>query len=151
MATHQDARLQLIRVGMVVAQGVAQTDMPNFTKTHAGRNYIQLSIQALEHLAEPDHIGGVVAFVASDEARCIIGDTIRVVAARISELVPARMTVMAELPSGTRARRRRHPRPSSLVDTPACSCPPIARDQMSFGRSKDFQQGGCSPPHEPAP
>lgn len=31
---------------------------------------------ALKRLAEPDDIGGVVAVLASDEARCITGDTI---------------------------------------------------------------------------
>jgi NAD(P)-dependent dehydrogenase (short-subunit alcohol dehydrogenase family) len=60
-----------------VAPGVVQTDMSNFTKTDAGRNYT-LGMQALKRLAEPDDIGGVVAFLASDEARWITGDTIHV-------------------------------------------------------------------------
>jgi 3-oxoacyl-[acyl-carrier protein] reductase len=60
-----------------VAPGVVQTDMSNFTKTNAGRNYT-LGMQALKRLAEPDDIGGVVAFLASDEARRITGDTIHV-------------------------------------------------------------------------
>jgi 3-oxoacyl-[acyl-carrier protein] reductase len=60
-----------------VAPGVVQTDMSNFTKTDAGRDYA-LGIQALKRLAEPDDIGGVVAFLASDEARWITGDTIHV-------------------------------------------------------------------------
>ena len=63
-----------IRVN-AVAPGVVQTDMPNFTKTDAGRNYT-LGMQALKRLAEPDDIGGVVAFLASDDARWITGDTI---------------------------------------------------------------------------
>jgi len=65
-----------IRVN-AVAPGVVQTDMSNFTKTDAGRNYT-LGMQALKRLAEPDDIGGVVAFLASDESRWITGDTIHV-------------------------------------------------------------------------
>jgi len=65
-----------IRVN-AVAPGVVQTDMSNFTKTDAGRNYT-LGMQALKRLAEPDDIGGVVAFLASDDARWITGDTIHV-------------------------------------------------------------------------
>jgi len=63
-----------IRVN-AVAPGVVQTDMSNFTKTDAGRDYT-LGMQALKRLAEPDDIGGVVAFLASDDARWITGDAI---------------------------------------------------------------------------
>ncbi|GLS23853.1 short-chain dehydrogenase [Labrys miyagiensis] len=65
-----------IRVN-AVAPGIVQTDMSNFTKTDAGRDFA-LGIQALKRLAEPDDIGGAVAFLASDEARWITGDTLRV-------------------------------------------------------------------------
>jgi 3-oxoacyl-[acyl-carrier protein] reductase len=65
-----------IRVN-AVAPGVVQTDMSNFTKTDAGRDYT-LGMQALKRLAEPDDIAGVVAFLASDDARWITGDTIHV-------------------------------------------------------------------------
>jgi NAD(P)-dependent dehydrogenase (short-subunit alcohol dehydrogenase family) len=65
-----------IRVN-AVAPGVVQTDMSNFTKTDAGRDYA-LGIQALKRLAEPEDIAGAVAFLASDDARWITGDTIRV-------------------------------------------------------------------------
>jgi NAD(P)-dependent dehydrogenase (short-subunit alcohol dehydrogenase family) len=65
-----------IRVN-AVAPGVVQTDMSNFTKTDAGRDFT-LGMQALKRLAEPNDIGGVVAFLASDEARWITGDTIHV-------------------------------------------------------------------------
>jgi NAD(P)-dependent dehydrogenase (short-subunit alcohol dehydrogenase family) len=65
-----------IRVN-AVAPGVVQTDMSNFTKTDAGRDYT-LGMQALKRLAEPADIGGVIAFVASDDARWITGDTIHV-------------------------------------------------------------------------
>ena len=65
-----------IRVN-AVAPGVVQTDMSNFTKTDAGRDFA-LGIQALKRLAQPDDIGGVVAFLASQDARWITGDTIRV-------------------------------------------------------------------------
>lgn len=60
-----------------VAPGIVQTDMSNFTKTDAGRDYA-LGIQALKRLAEPGDIAGVVAFLASDDARWITGDTIHV-------------------------------------------------------------------------
>jgi len=65
-----------IRVN-AVAPGVVKTDMSTFAKTDAGRDYT-LGIQALKRIAEPDDIGGVVAFLASDEARWITGDTIHV-------------------------------------------------------------------------
>jgi NAD(P)-dependent dehydrogenase (short-subunit alcohol dehydrogenase family) len=65
-----------IRVN-AVAPGVVATDMSSFTKTDAGRDYA-LSIQALKRLAQPDDIGGVIAFLASEDARWITGDTIRV-------------------------------------------------------------------------
>lgn len=65
-----------IRVN-AVAPGVVQTDMSNFTKTDAGRDFA-LGMQALKRLAEPDDIGGVIAFLASDEARWITGETVHV-------------------------------------------------------------------------
>jgi 3-oxoacyl-[acyl-carrier protein] reductase len=65
-----------IRVN-AVAPGVVQTDMSNFTKTDAGRDFT-LGMQALKRLAEPDDIAGAVAFLASNEARWITGDTIHV-------------------------------------------------------------------------
>jgi 3-oxoacyl-[acyl-carrier protein] reductase len=65
-----------IRVN-AIAPGVIQTDMSDFTKTDAGRDYT-LGMQALKRLAQPDDIGGVVAFLASDAARWMTGDTIRV-------------------------------------------------------------------------
>jgi NAD(P)-dependent dehydrogenase (short-subunit alcohol dehydrogenase family) len=51
--------------------------MSNFAKTEQGRDYAK-SIQALKRVAEPEDIGGVIAFLASDEARWITGDTVRV-------------------------------------------------------------------------
>ena len=65
-----------IRVN-AVAPGVVETDMSNFTKTEAGRDFT-LGMQALKRLAQPDDIGGVIAFLASDDARWITGDTVRV-------------------------------------------------------------------------
>ena len=65
-----------IRVN-AVAPGVVTTDMSSFTKTDVGRT-ATLGMQALKRLAQPDDIGGVVAFLASDDARWITGDTIRV-------------------------------------------------------------------------
>ena len=60
-----------------MAPGVVDTDMSSFAKTDAGRDFA-LGMQALKRIAQPDDIGGVVAFLASDEARWITGDTIRV-------------------------------------------------------------------------
>ncbi|OLE62198.1 MAG: oxidoreductase [Deltaproteobacteria bacterium 13_1_20CM_2_69_21] len=65
-----------IRVN-AVAPGVVETDMSNFAKTESGCN-LTLGMQALKRVAQPDDIGGVVAFLASDEARWITGDTVRV-------------------------------------------------------------------------
>ena len=65
-----------IRVN-AVAPGVVETDMLNFTKTDAGRD-IALGMQALKRLAQPDDIGGVIAFLASEDSRWITGETIRV-------------------------------------------------------------------------
>jgi len=60
-----------------VAPGVVETEMSNFTRTSAGRDFT-LGMQALKRIAQPDDIGGAVAFLASDDARWITGDTIRV-------------------------------------------------------------------------
>jgi 3-oxoacyl-[acyl-carrier protein] reductase len=65
-----------IRVN-AVAPGVVETDMSSFTKTQAGRDVV-LGMQALKRVAQPDDIGGVIAFLASDDARWITGATIRV-------------------------------------------------------------------------
>jgi 3-oxoacyl-[acyl-carrier protein] reductase len=60
-----------------VAPGVVETDMSNFTKTEAGRE-VALNMQALKRIAQPDDIGGVVAFLASEEATWITGQTVHV-------------------------------------------------------------------------
>jgi NAD(P)-dependent dehydrogenase (short-subunit alcohol dehydrogenase family) len=65
-----------IRVN-AVAPGVVDTEMSNFTKTDAGQKYA-LNMQALQRLARPDDIAPAVAFLASDEARWITGDTVHV-------------------------------------------------------------------------
>jgi NAD(P)-dependent dehydrogenase (short-subunit alcohol dehydrogenase family) len=65
-----------IRVN-AVAPGIVATDMSNFAKTEQGREYA-LGIQALKRVAQPDDIGGVIAFLASEDARWITGDSIRV-------------------------------------------------------------------------
>jgi 3-oxoacyl-[acyl-carrier protein] reductase len=65
-----------IRVN-AVAPGVVETDMSNFAKTDAGRDFT-LGMQALKRVAQPDDIGDVVAFLASDTARWVNGDTVRV-------------------------------------------------------------------------
>jgi 3-oxoacyl-[acyl-carrier protein] reductase len=65
-----------IRVN-AVAPGVVETDMSTFTKSENGRNSA-LGMQTLKRIAQPDDIGGVVAFLASEEARWITGDIIHV-------------------------------------------------------------------------
>src|SRR6201998_1580992 len=65
-----------IRVN-AIAPGVVETDMSNFAKTEAGRE-ATLGMQALKRVAQPDDIGAVVAFLASDDARWITGDSIPV-------------------------------------------------------------------------
>ena len=65
-----------IRVN-AVAPGVVATDMSSFTKTDEGKDFT-LGIQAIKRLAQADDIGDVVAFLASDAARWITGDTVRV-------------------------------------------------------------------------
>jgi 3-oxoacyl-[acyl-carrier protein] reductase len=65
-----------IRVN-AVAPGVVETDMSNFIRTDAGRHLV-LSMQVFKRLAQPDDIGGVVAFLASEDARWVTGDTIHV-------------------------------------------------------------------------
>jgi len=65
-----------IRVN-AVAPGVVETDMSNFAKTDAGRD-VTLGMQALKRIAQPDDIAGAITFLASDDARWITGDTLRV-------------------------------------------------------------------------
>ena len=65
-----------IRVN-AVAPGVVDTDMSSFARTDAGRDSI-MGMQALKRVAQPDDIAAAVAFLASDEARWITGDTLRV-------------------------------------------------------------------------
>src|SRR6266478_7512291 len=65
-----------IRVN-AVAPGIVATDMSEFAKTDEGRDYA-MGLQALKRLAQPEDIAGVVVFLASEDARWITGDTLRV-------------------------------------------------------------------------
>jgi 3-oxoacyl-[acyl-carrier protein] reductase len=65
-----------IRVN-AVAPGVIDTDMSNLTKTEEGRTAVK-GMQALKRIGEPDDVASVVAFLASNDARWITGDTINV-------------------------------------------------------------------------
>jgi NAD(P)-dependent dehydrogenase (short-subunit alcohol dehydrogenase family) len=65
-----------IRVN-AVAPGIVDTDMSNFTKTEAGQKHA-MNMQAIQRVARAEDIGPVVAFLASDDARWITGDSVRV-------------------------------------------------------------------------
>jgi NAD(P)-dependent dehydrogenase (short-subunit alcohol dehydrogenase family) len=65
-----------IRVN-AVAPGVVDTDMSSFARTDEGRDFT-LGMQALKRVAQPDDIAGAIAFLASDAARWVSGDTLRV-------------------------------------------------------------------------
>jgi len=65
-----------IRVN-AVAPGVVPTEMSNFTKTEAGREFT-VKMQALKRLAASEDIAAAITFLASDQARWITGDTLRV-------------------------------------------------------------------------
>jgi 3-oxoacyl-[acyl-carrier protein] reductase len=65
-----------IRVN-AVAPGVVATEMSSFAKTDAGRAYT-LGLQTFKRIAEPGDIGDAIAFLASNDARWITGDTLHV-------------------------------------------------------------------------
>ena len=65
-----------IRVN-AVAPGVVDTDLSNFTKTETGRARA-LGLQVFQRIATPDDVSSTVVFLASDAARWISGETLRV-------------------------------------------------------------------------
>ena len=65
-----------IRVN-AVAPGVVATEMSSFTQSASGRRQV-LELQALKRIAQPEDIAAVVAFLASDDARWITGDSLHV-------------------------------------------------------------------------
>ncbi|MGA2550279.1 MAG: SDR family oxidoreductase [Burkholderiaceae bacterium] len=65
-----------IRVN-AVAPGVVETDMSSFARTEQGRDFT-LGMQAFKRVAQPGDIAPAVVFLASDKARWITGDTVRV-------------------------------------------------------------------------
>jgi len=65
-----------IRVN-AVAPGVVATEMSSFTQTDEGRDFT-LGMQALQRIAQAEDIADAIAFLASDAARWVSGDTLRV-------------------------------------------------------------------------
>lgn len=78
MVTHFAAALggKGIRVN-AVAPGVVPTEMSSFARTDQGRAFT-LDMQVLKRMAEPEDIADAIAFLASDQARWISGDTLHV-------------------------------------------------------------------------
>jgi 3-oxoacyl-[acyl-carrier protein] reductase len=77
LVTHFAAALgeRGIRVN-AVAPGVIDTDMSNFARTEEGRAMI-FSMQVMKRVGQPADVASVVAFLASDDARWITGDTLQ--------------------------------------------------------------------------
>ena len=65
-----------IRVN-AVAPGVIDTEMSKFARTDEGRQFT-LGMQALQRIGHADDVADVIAFIASDSARWVTGDTIQV-------------------------------------------------------------------------
>jgi len=65
-----------IRVN-AVAPGVVDTDMSSFVRSGQGRDST-IGMQALKRVAQPDDIADAIVFLASDDARWITGDSLRV-------------------------------------------------------------------------
>jgi 3-oxoacyl-[acyl-carrier protein] reductase len=65
-----------IRVN-AIAPGVVDTELSNFTKTDAGRARA-LGLQVFQRIATPADIASTVVFLASDAARWVSGEALRV-------------------------------------------------------------------------
>lgn len=65
-----------IRVN-AIASGLVAKDVEDVVNAERRRDHV-VKMQALKRLARPEDIGGVVAFLASDDARWITGDDVRV-------------------------------------------------------------------------
>jgi 3-oxoacyl-[acyl-carrier protein] reductase len=66
-----------IRVNAIAPGVIDTTDISSFAKTDEGRKFV-LGMQAIQRIGAPGDVGPVVAFLASDDARWITGDTVHV-------------------------------------------------------------------------
>jgi NAD(P)-dependent dehydrogenase (short-subunit alcohol dehydrogenase family) len=56
---------------------VIETDMSHFTKSVDGQNFT-MSIQTLKRIGQPADVADVVRFLASEDARWVTGQVVRV-------------------------------------------------------------------------
>jgi NAD(P)-dependent dehydrogenase (short-subunit alcohol dehydrogenase family) len=66
-----------LRASFARSSGLIAKDSEDQIKTNQRRERAS-AMQAFKRLAQPEEIGGVVAFLASDDAHWITGDIVRV-------------------------------------------------------------------------